>query len=96
MVQPSVRTAVMAAARENRSLESRMIPSCMATCRVLDIAVGSGRRCGPARGRARHLPMGQLSHHAERGLNCSEAPNGGRALSRCGRPGPLTKLNSRR
>ncbi|MBO1907586.1 hypothetical protein J4G37_22045 [Microvirga sp. 3-52] len=43
----------------------------MATCRMLDIAVASGRRCGPARARARHLPMGQLSHHAERGSNRS-------------------------
>ena len=50
MVQLNVRTAMMAAARENRSLASCMTPSCMAICRVLDTAVGIGRRCGAARG----------------------------------------------
>ena len=62
MVQLSVRTAVMAAARENRSLSSCMIPSCMATCRMLNIAAGIGRRCGATRVHARHIPTGQLSH----------------------------------
>ncbi len=50
MVQPSVRTAVIAAARENRSLSSSMTPSRMAMCRVLVTAVGISRRCAAARG----------------------------------------------
>jgi hypothetical protein len=51
MVQLRVKTAVMAAARENRSLSSCMLPSRVIMCWVLDIAVGISRRCaaGPVR-----------------------------------------------
>ncbi len=58
MVQHSVRTAVMAAARENLSLSSIMVSSGLAV-QVLDIAVGTGRRCDTARSVSLELP-----HHA--------------------------------
>ena len=57
-----LRTAVIAAARENRSLSSCMISSCLATCRMLNTAGGIGRRCGATRVHAWHISTGQLSH----------------------------------
>jgi hypothetical protein len=55
MVQPNVKTAVIAAARENRSLSSCIAPSCMATVRVLDIASSVSWRCEAAPVRVGHL-----------------------------------------
>jgi len=77
MVQPRATMAVMAAARESRSLSSCMAPSCMTMFKVLDIAVVIGRRCGVARVCPAWLTNGHLFHGAMRGLNRLETPNDG-------------------
>ncbi len=70
MVQPNVRTAVIVAARENRSLSSCMAPTRIIACRVWDTAAAAGRQCGPARvcAGAAHL-RGQPSYRTARGSN---------------------------
>ena len=64
MVQPSAKKAVMAAARENRSLSSCMAASCMTTFKMLDISLFFVRRCGVAR----VCPDPQLNRQRSHGI----------------------------
>jgi hypothetical protein len=74
MVQLRVKTAVMAAARENRSLSSCMLPSRVITCWVLDIAVASAGGAPPHPSVRDRLPAVPAPREAMQGSIRSEAP----------------------
>jgi hypothetical protein len=70
MVQPSVRTAVMAAARENRSLSYCMVSSCLAMCRCWISRWASAGGAAPHAASVRGAGL-TTQHHSNR----SEGPN---------------------
>ncbi len=88
MVQLSVRTAVIAAAHENRSLSSCMVSSCLAMCRCWI------PRRASAGGAAPHAasPRGRRPHHAAP-LKPFRGPRGRRTLSKCDTPEPPTTVS---